>query len=43
MTEEIWRENEERRKAFATAAAALFPPTRPNYTVRRIIDNRERF
>jgi hypothetical protein len=43
MTEEIRRRTEERRKAFAKAAAAIFQPSRPNATVRRIVESRERF
>jgi hypothetical protein len=43
MTEEIQGRNEERRKAFAKASAALFPPRRRNEIVRRTVENRERF
>jgi hypothetical protein len=37
------RRTEERRKAFDKAIAALCPPSRPNETVRRIVESRERF
>jgi hypothetical protein len=43
ITEEIRRENERRRRAFDEEAANLFPQSRQNETVKRIVENRKRF
>jgi hypothetical protein len=43
MAEEIRRESEKRRRSFDEIAAKLFPKSRQDEIVRRIVVNRERF